>query len=148
MSSVTDPFSQYDPSQQKPSYTEFGARPERLPEPDPHRDEYGLTVPHKSYTEQAADFWKPDEDDAWYSQIGKGLGMAATAPYAHLADAVNGGPILGEIGHGEEVNRYQQQRAAAEEAAAAEAQKMYSPEEAVAPEPICPAENPYEHMSE
>lgn len=115
-------------------------------------DEYGLQVPHKSWTERSADYFAPDADDAWYEELGKAAAFTATVPATHVMDSLPF-PILGELAHGDEVNRYQQQRAQAEaNAEAQEAQKWYAPEQPTDPDgPMCPADDyapTYEWMTD
>ena len=88
-------------------------------------DEYGLKKPHKSWTEKAGEYFTPDADDTWYEEIGKGFAAIPAVIGGHILDnnPITGGvPILGEIAHEEEKNRYREARAAKEAEAKAKAE--------------------------
>lgn len=95
---------------------------------DQQYDEYGLAIPKKDWTGLAADALAPDPDDAWYEELGKGVGAIPAVLGGHFLDQmpIIGGPAMGplnDLAHEGENLEYQRQRAAVEEA-----QKMYAPE--------------------
>jgi hypothetical protein len=83
-------------------------------------DEYGIPQPHKSYTESWSDAVAPQEvmtspSTGPFEQAIRGTVGAVAAVAGHFADEVTGVPLGGELAHGEEVNRYNAERAAYEQ---------------------------------
>ena len=97
----------------------------RMAREDEELDEYGLHKPAETWTKRMTDYVAPPEvlnstDIPWYSQIGRALGAAPMALAGHFMDQLSPVdtrgdlhfpfPVLGEMAHGAEVNRYQQAR--------------------------------------
>ncbi len=106
-------------------------------------DEYGIAQPHKSNTERWVDEVAPpeimnDPEVGDLEKIGRAFAAAPVALAGHFADNLPipgvgfNVPVLSELAHGEEVARYNRERAAYEEELARQAQEAHDAETAAA----------------
>lgn len=114
---------------------------ERRAREDAAVDEYGIAMPHKSYTERWLDHIYPQEviaenEMSWFETLVRAPAALGAVVGGHMMDNLPV-PILGEISHERQVEEYHHQRAEAEAAAAEEARKAYAPDPASEDAAVC-----------